>query len=119
MSAPSALLAVKIKPGQVTEREWLEALADRVQELAEKAGPEETLQASQMLDLPPTSPESAGEYLVLGNWNLQEFLRASATKKHPFPAKAQYNPDAVPALEINLSQWADLAASQVKGSYLE
>ena len=117
MSAPLELLAVRIKPGKVSEREWLEALADRVQELAQKAGPKASLQASKVLGMPGGDPEDAGQNLVLGNWNLQEFLRVAS--KDPFPAKAEYNPEALKALqETNLQEWVDLAAAQVSGSDL-
>ena len=119
MSAPLELLAVRIKPGLVPEREWLEALADRVQELAEKAGPKASRQASRVLGMPGGDPEDAGQNLVMGNWNLQEFLRVAAINKDPFPAKAEYNPEALKALlETNLQEWVDLAAAQVSGSDL-
>jgi hypothetical protein len=119
MSAPLELLAVRISPGLVTEKEWLEALADRVQELAEKAGPKASRQASKALGMPGGDPEDAGQNLVLGNWNLQEFLRAAVIDKKVFPAKAEYDPEALKALqETNLQEWVDLAASQVSGSDL-
>ncbi len=68
MSVPLELVAVKMPPGPVTERQWWEALADRVQELADKAGEQGTSQACKALNVPePEYSNQAGQSLVLHN----------------------------------------------------
>lgn len=122
-SAPTALLAVMIKPGTVTEREWLEALADRVTKMVlDDPQPEAAAdEVSQMLGVPePESPKAAGEYLVTGNLNLQTFLGLAMDGMGSFPAQASEMPEAREAIEqTDLWLWADIASSMVSASSLD
>lgn len=121
-AAPIELLAVKIKPGQVTERQWIEALADRVTQLAIEAGEETTLQACRDLELPETdNPQEAGQFLVMGNLNLRTHLDLAVIDKPPFPAKVgERNPEAQQAIEeTDLSRWVESALSLVSASDLD
>lgn len=121
MAAPLELIAVRINPGQVTEREWIEALADRVQELANKAGAVETMQACRNLDVPePEEIEEAGQALVLNNLNLRTNLNLAMPAKHPFPATAgEPAQELKDALELELSDWVEQALSLVSASSLD
>lgn len=123
ISAPTALLAVMIPPGPVTERQWLEALADRVTQMVMlEPGPAEAAEsAAKYLDLPtPESPEATGEYLVMGNWNLKEYLRCSVLDGNPFPAMANSDEDAASAIEnSDFWLWVELAKSTVSTSTLD
>jgi len=120
-AAPIELLAVMLPPGPVTERQWIESLADRVSQMAIKAGPQATLQASAILDLPATDdPAEAGQYLVLGNLNLRTHLDLAIIDKTPFPSKVSSDPAAEKALsETTLEQWVELARAQVSASSLD
>jgi hypothetical protein len=120
ISAPIELLAAKVPAGSVTEREWVERLADRVTEMAQKEPPEMTTWACRVLGLPETDePGAAGEYLVMGNWNLQAHLNR-ATYQDPFPATAKPSEAAARAIaETDLERWVDLAAATVSPSSLD
>lgn len=119
ISAPIELIAVRVPAGKVTEREWWEALADRVTRLARMEPPEETTRACRILGLPETDePMEAGQYLVLGNLNLRTHLTLAAEPK-AFPLEAQPNPEAKEALEVtDLQTWVELARSTVNVSDL-
>ncbi len=121
MSAPIELTAVRIKPGKVTRNQWLDALANRVTDLAMKSAPEETAQACRYLGLPVTdNPREAGLFLVLENLNLQTNLNLSIQDKNPFPATVgEPSQDAKDALQLNLMEWVDLASSMVSESSLD
>jgi len=117
MLASPGLIAVWVKPGAITESEWWEALVDRVTVLAEKAGPEQTLQACRALDTPMAQPDWAGECLVRENWNLRSFINCSVIDESPFPAVAEFEESAQSALEEveDLDDWVSLAAAFVSG----
>ncbi len=119
--APTTLLAVMLPPGPVTERQWWEALADRVTKMAVEAGIEATEEACQMLDLAmPNEPEEAGQFLVLGNLNLLTHLDCAVIDKEPFPATVSHNPDAQEAIEeSDLMMWTELARIMVSASSLD
>ena len=115
-----ALTAAMLPVGEVTERQWLEALSDRVPDLAIKAGPEETLLACKMAGTPMTeNPQEAGQFLVSGNWNLLEHL--SVWMETQFPAKVErHNPELMAEmLEMELLDWAEVASSMVSASSLD
>ena len=119
--APMELLAAKVPEGQITERQWREALADRVPQMAIEAGPEMTAWACRVLDLPETDdPKEAGEFLVLHNLNLRTHLDCAIIDKDLFPATATADSDAMEAIEeTDLAMWTDLAASMVSASSLD
>lgn len=123
MSAPIELLAVMVPVGPLTERQWLEALADRVTQLVlDDPEPEAAAaEVAQMLGVPePESPKAAGEYLVTGNLNLRTFLSLSMEGLGPFPATASSDEEAKQAIEqTDLWTWADLASSMVSESSLD
>lgn len=121
-NAPIELIAVKIKQGKITQREWWEALSDRVNELAVQAGEQATLQACRDLGLPETDdPSEAGQYLVLGNLNLRTHLDLAVIDKPPFPARVgERNPEAQQAIdETDLASWVEHAWSLVSPSSLD
>ena len=119
--APMELLAAKVPAGPITERQWWEALADRVTEMAIKAGPEATVLACRALEMPETDePKEAGEFLVLHNLNLRTHLDCAIIDKDPFPATAKAQPDAMEAIEeMDLEMWTELAVSMISASSLD
>jgi hypothetical protein len=121
MLAPIELLAVNINSGPVNESDWLGALADRVTELAIKAGAKATRQACRGLGLPETeNPSEAGQYLVLGNWNLKTHLNLTVIDESPFPANAEENEHAREAIDItDFESWVEQASLLVRESGLD
>lgn len=119
-AAPPELLAVRIRPGKVTEKEWWEALADRVTQLATKAPKGQLQRACKALGLPTEDdPAQAGQVLVKGNLNLRTHLELAVLEDSPFPAQVRQDQIAHQALlETDLQQWVDLALSQVNESDL-
>lgn len=117
---PKALTAVMLPQGEVTRKQWLEALSERITSLAEKAPASETAQACRMLGLPETeNPQEAGQFLIEGNLNLQTYL--SLQMDGEFPVKVEK-----PSLELlseiremTLMDWAELASSTVSESSLD
>lgn len=121
-AAPMELLAVMVKPGVLTERDWAEALADRVTKLAREASPADLVQACAAMGLPTEDdPNQAGNVLVMGNWNLRTHLNLALAESSPFPVTiSSNNPDAQEAIEqTDLTTWVDLALSQVSESSLD
>ena len=124
MTAESGLIAVMIEPGQVTERKWLDALADRVVEMAlQEDDPMEAAEwACRVLgSVQPDSPHELGQLLVIDNWELREWLRTSVWEGDPFTATVSENdPGAQEAIEeTDLELWVDMAAAMVRGSGLD
>jgi hypothetical protein len=122
--APVELLVVKLPPGTVTERQWLDALSERVTKLAIEAGPEATGHACHALGLPTTdNPKEAGQFLVEGNWNLQTHLNCAAIDGPLFPATiadGDHDDYAQEAIEqTDLEMWVELALAQVSESSLD
>jgi len=120
LNAPAALTAVLVPKGQLAEREWLEALADRVVDLA--LAEDDPLEAANLaclkLDLPQVdSPEQLGEALVKKNLELRTFLSLSQIKDQ-WPAQVSKPlENAKEALkESDLDLWVELASSQVSAS---
>lgn len=120
-SAPIELTAVRLLPGQVTERQWWEALADRVAELAMNEGEEVVAQACRLLDVPMTNRiEEVGQSLVLYNSRLKTALNLAAYEGIPFPAIVnEPSQEAEDALEVTLLEWVDHALSTVSESSLD
>lgn len=122
MSVPLELVAVKLPPGPVTERQWWEALADRVQELADKAGEQDTSQACKALNVPePEYSNQAGQSLVLHNLNLRTHLNLAIFDEPPWPATVTENdPEIQEILKgQTLMDWVDHAKSLVSSSDLD
>lgn len=120
--APTTLLAVMLPPGPVTERQWWEALADRVTKMAVEAGPEATLQACRDLGLPETNnPKEAGQFLVLGNLNLRTHLNCAVIDEDPFPATVGERDQEAHEIikETDLETWVESALSLVSESSLD
>ena len=111
--APLELIAVKIKPGQVTKAQWWEALSDRIADLAMKAGEKETAQACRMLGVPMTERlEEVGQSLVLNNLQLLTSLNLAMPEHDPFPATVgEPSQEMKDALSLDLMDWVELASS--------
>ena len=101
--ATAGLVSVIIEPGNVTERMWLEALPDRTVEMAlqEPYPMAAAEQACRVLGLALTErPYELGQFLVDGNWELQEWLSTSIWEESPPPAIVTENaPSAAGAIE--------------------
>jgi hypothetical protein len=122
LSAPPELTSVKLPLGQVNHKQWVEALSDRVSQLAQKEeNPEEaSLQACRLLDLPLVeNPVELGQNLVQNNLNLLTYLNVAELKENPFQEVKESNPLAEESLNnVNLAQWVELALAQVSESSL-
>ena len=122
LSAPPELTSVKLPLGKVNHKQWVEALSDRVSQLAQnEPNPEEaSLQACRLLDLPLVeNPAELGQNLVQNNLNLLTYLNVAEMKENPFQEVKESNPLAEESLKnVNLAQWVDLALSQVSESSL-
>lgn len=125
LTAPMSLTAVLVEQGTLmTEREWLRALAQRVDAmvLKEKAPQQEIEWACEALGLPESTdnPNLAGQYLLADNWNLKAVLEASVIDSSPFGVRAQESEDAREALEMSdFPLWVELASSMVSESSLD
>jgi hypothetical protein len=112
----SGLVAVMIRPGDVTEEMWLHALSDRVTEMA-LAQPDPVAAvrtaAGKMGCMEPGSPRETGQYLVENNWQLHEYFtnEMMSSEGPAFPDKVEFG-DAI-ALEAiqdtDLTMWVDMA----------
>lgn len=120
-NAPVELLAVKIKPGKVTEREWREALSDRISALAIKEGEQTTALACRELNVPMVEElYQAGQSLVLHNLVLRQALDLNLIGKNPFPSTVgEPDQEVKDALELSLMDWVDQALSLVSESSLD
>ena len=109
----SILTMVQILPGKVTERSWLEALADRVQSMVDKDdNPAEavhqairTLNEAGAVTLPEADPREAGRVLVLHNLELQTVMAAN---NQDFPQVAMNNVTDRTGL-ADLAMWVEAA----------
>ena len=109
------LTSVRVRPGQVSEDYWIQALSNRVQQLVKKEeNPQEALQkACQQLKLVSEPKVSqAGQTLVEKNLQLRTYLQCSNLDKSPFPAQVkESDPEAQQSLdEVSLEDWVYLAA---------
>jgi hypothetical protein len=121
--APAELTVVLVPKGELSQKEWVEALSDRVNSLVEKE--EDPLEAAneacRNLSLPEVdSANQAGDALVRYNLNLLTNLNV-LQKEDPFPAKvSEEKPAARQALkDASLANWVELALSQVSVSDLD
>ena len=120
--APPELTAVSVPKGQLSEKDWIEALSDRVSDLAlkEENPLEAANEACRRLDLPGVdNANQVGEALVKYNLNLLTFLSAEQ-RENQWPA--QVNGPSEPAKQalkdVDLESWVELALSQVNASDL-
>ena len=120
--APPELTAVSVPKGQLSEKQWIEALSDRVSNLAlkEENPLEAANEACRRLDLPSVdSPNQLGDALVKYNLNLRTYLSVEQ-RENQWPA--QVNEPSEPAKQalkdVDLESWVELALSQVNASDL-
>jgi hypothetical protein len=108
-NVPMEMLVAKLPPGKVTERQWWEALSDRISEMAVKAGDEAVTRACQALDLPgPENLQETGQFLVMHNLNLMTHLQL-LQYKNPFPATVgEPTPEMKDALKTTLDEWVQM-----------
>lgn len=121
--APPELTAVSVPKGQLSEKQWIEALSDRVSDLAlkEENPLEAANEACRRLDLPGVdNANQVGEALVKYNLNLRTFLSVEQ-RENQWPAQVSGpNEDAKQALkEVDLEGWVELASYQVSGLDLD
>jgi hypothetical protein len=113
ISAELELIAVMVQPGNITETQWIDALADRVTEMAIQEKPVLTSWACHALgtDVGDTdNPRHAGRYLVSGNFNLREHFSVAMYDGNPFPCVAEEKENARHAIEnSDLELWVELA----------
>lgn len=121
-----ALCSVMIPKGEVTERDWWMALADRVTELVEKsANPEQAMldAARQLKTENPDYPAQAGQCLVQHNLILRTVMSRMIDQQEDdiFPAKVvRGNNQAFQAMdETTLEDWLNLASAAVSESSLD
>ena len=120
------LTAVMVPPGELTERQWIQALADRVTDLVNKEpDPQAAMEfAARALDtVIPDYPAQAGQVFVENNWALQTVLTFETTgeEENTVPAKVtDSNPIAQTALEeTDLEMWVELAVAAASPSSLD
>ena len=117
------LIAVLVPPGPITKSQWLDALADRVTDMAMNEQPNLTKWASRVLGHyvgNTDDPEEAGQFFVTGNWNLQEHLSLAMYEGDPFPCLASENVDARTAIEnTDFVNWVELVRAFVSSSSLD
>jgi hypothetical protein len=121
--APLELTSVLVPKGELSQKEWIEALSERVSSLAEKE--EDPLEAAneacRNLNLPEVdNANQLGDALV--KYNLDLLTNLSVLQKdNQFPAKvSEEKPLAKQALkDVSLANWVELALSQVSVSSLD
>ena len=121
--APLELTSVLVPKGELSQKEWIEALSERVSSLAEKE--EDPLEAAneacRNLNLPEVeSANQLGDALVKYYLDLLTNLNV-LQKDNQFPAKvSEEKPAARQALkDVSLANWVELALSQVSVSSLD
>jgi hypothetical protein len=121
--APPELTSVLVPKGELSQKEWIEALSERVSNLAEKE--EDPLEAAneacRNLNLPEVdNANQLGDALVKYNLDLLTNLNV-VQKEDPFPAKvSEEKPLARQAIkDVSLANWVELALSQVSVSSLD
>ena len=123
MSCPPELTSVNVPQGNLNQKQWVNALADRVVSLVfkeqdpQKAADEACLRMS-LANV--EHPNQLGQALVQDNLDLLTNLNVAAIED-PFPANVeQSDPVAEKAInETSLAQWVALALSQVHESSLD
>ena len=123
VSADEALIAVLVRPGLITQRQWFDAIADRVTDMAINEQPYLTKWASRVFgnDAGYTDdPAEAGQFFVDGNWNLKQHLSLAMFDGDLFPCVASENVDARKAIEeCDFEYWVELASTFVGSSSLD
>lgn len=120
-----ALTGVMVPKGDLTERQWWMALADRVTGLVmqEKSPDVVMRQAARDLGVvEPDYPEQAGQVMVQRNLELMEALTLDVMANvNPFPAKVERaDVEALVAMkQTDLRSWVAMAASRVNTSNLD
>lgn len=121
LAAPAELTAVKLPQGKASQAEWVNALSERVSELAMKEEDplESANEACRRMNLPPVdNANQLGDALVKNNLELLTYLNV-AEIQNQWPAQVKPSEDAKQALkETNLESWVELALSQVNESDL-
>ena len=120
--APPELTAVSVPKRQLSEKEWIEALSDRVSNLAlkEEKPLEAANEACRRLDLPGVeNANQVGEALVKYNLNLLTFLNVEQ-RENQWPAKVSEPSEAAKQAlkDVDFQSWVELALSQVNASDL-
>ena len=115
-SVEIGLVAVRIRPGDITEVMWLQALSDRVSEMAlAESDPIAAVRAAawKMDCLAPRSPEDAGQFLVKGNWALHEHFKnqMNSSDGAAFPEKVEFGDESAQEAmqDTDLAMWVDMA----------
>lgn len=115
IAAELELVAVLVQPGPITWGQWLDALADRVTDMAMQEDPDITEWACRVfgVDVGHTdNPREAGQFLVDGNWNLKTHLSLAMNDGDPFPCVAAEDEDARAAIKnCDFEYWVELAHS--------
>ena len=121
----SSLAGVSVPPGQLTEGQWWEALADRVERLVlQEPDPQQAAeQAAKALGMvAPDYPAQAGQCLVARNLDLRHAMTAAmlaANQQFPVTVRTPA-PGAEQALKrTDLASWVDQALSMVSESSLD
>ena len=121
--APPELTAVLVPKGQLSQKEWIEALSERVSKLAaqEEDPLESANKACQSLNLPEVdNANQLGDALVKYNLDLLTNLNV-VQKDNQFPAQVSEEKElARQALkDVSLANWVELALYQVSVSSLD
>lgn len=123
----STLTAVLIPPGEVTEHQWWEALADRVTELVmAEPDPEQARRwanRAMAMVIPGAAeePQDAGQVYVQHNLELMTALNIDlGNAETEFPLTASEDEVAREALEqTDLATWVDLMLARLSPSSLD
>ena len=121
--APAELTSVRVPKGELSQKEWIEALSERVSQLAEKEEDplESANEACRNLNLPEVdNANQLGDALVKYNLDLLTNLNV-VQKVNQFPTQvSEEKPLARQALkDVSLANWVELALSQVSVSSLD
>ena len=121
--APPELTSVLVPKGQLSQKEWIEALSERVSNLAAKEEDplESANEACRNLNLPEVdNANQLGDALVKYNLDLLTNLNV-VQKVNQFPTQvSEEKPLARQALkDVSLANWVELALSQVSVSSLD
>ena len=121
--APPELTSVLVPKGQLSQKEWIEALSQRVSNLSSKEEDplESANRACRSLDLPEVdNANQLGDALVKYNLDLLTNLNV-VQKQNQFPTQVNEEKElARQALkDVSLANWVELALSQVSVSSLD
>ncbi len=120
--APPELTSVLVPSGKLSEKQWVEALSDRVADLAlkEENPLEAANEACRRLDLPSVdNANQVGEALVKYNLNLLTYLSVEQ-RENQWPAQVSgpSEPAKQALKDVDFPSWVELALSQVNVSDL-